>query len=283
LIQIVVALPINISEKGQNLLGEMIRRKYELLSFFRNTELNQSQMYSLRRTNTIALAPTTKQTQQLHTITDACARLWNEVTYRRRQSFFNGNINWIWRDLYDKYKGVVGAATAQQIERKNGEAWRSFFALVKLKKKGQLPHHITRVRPPGYWIDRLTNTRKHIILIRGDLYRTDGNLLRLPKKLHVKWQGHPKWKNWMKQGLLTIKYDAIKSKWYGHQPVEIQPPHQPLSEKRAFIDIGVINLLTVLVDGDRQAIMYSGRLALSDWWFLSKRIDRLKSVAKEMN
>jgi putative transposase len=83
--------------------------------------------------------------------------------------------------------------------------------------------------------------------------------------------------------LLTIVFDAFKGKWYAHQPVEVQPPHQPLSDKRGFVDVGVINLLTFVVEGDRQAIAYSGRPALSDWWFLSKKIDRLKSVAKVMN
>ena len=266
-----------------DLFLDINRRVDGLLSYFQSTDMTLTRCGGLQRTNTIALTPTQKQDQQLHTIADACARLWNEVTYRRRLSFFKGSLNWEWRDLYDKYKGVVGAATAQQIERKNGEAWRSFFALVKLKKKGHLPPHINRVRPPGYWKNRRTNKRKRIILIRCDLYRLESNLLKLPKKMLVKWQGNPKWTNWTKQGLLTITYDEIKHKWYAHQPVEVQPPHQPLFDKRAYVDLGIINLLTIVVEGNRQAIAYSGRPALSDWWFLSKKIDKLKSLAKLMN
>ncbi|MDP6493929.1 MAG: transposase, partial [Dehalococcoidia bacterium] len=93
----------------------------------------------MRRTNTFALSPSLEQDARLHDIADGCARLWNEISYRRRQSLFNaGKVDWNTRDLYDRYKGIIGSATAQQIERKNSESWRSFFALLKLKKKGKL-------------------------------------------------------------------------------------------------------------------------------------------------
>lgn len=48
------------------------------------------------------------------------------------------------------YKQLVGSATAQQLIRKNNEAWKSYFALLKKKKKGKLPPD-QEVRPPGYW------------------------------------------------------------------------------------------------------------------------------------
>ncbi|MBS7249528.1 MAG: helix-turn-helix domain-containing protein [Candidatus Freyarchaeota archaeon] len=44
----------------------------------------------MKRTNTFTLAPTKKQHQQLLEVADACARLWNELNYRRRQTFFRG-------------------------------------------------------------------------------------------------------------------------------------------------------------------------------------------------
>lgn len=105
----------------------------------------------------------------------------------------------------------------------------------------------------------------------------------MPKKLCVKWRGQPKWSTWTKQGLLTIKYDPIKGKWYAYQPVEVKSPSQPLSKKSAYVDVGVINLLTIAVEGERQPVAYSGRHALSDWWYLSHKIDRLKSLAKTLN
>ncbi|MEA1905137.1 MAG: transposase [Candidatus Hadarchaeota archaeon] len=237
----------------------------------------------MKRTNTFSLAPTEKQHEQLLEIADACARLWNELNYRRRQSFFKGKINWESRDLYDKYKGTIGSATAQQVQRKNSEAWKSFFALLKLKIKGKLPPHIQKVRPPRYWKNRSSGKRKLLILIRCDCYGLEAGTLKLPKKLKIEWKGKPKWGGWVRQGLLTLIYDSVRQKWYARQMVEVEPPHQPLSDKRAYVDLGVLELLTVAVDGKKQALAYSGRRALADWWYLSHRIDGLKSVAMETN
>lgn len=237
----------------------------------------------VKRINTFVLAPTKKQHMQLLKIADGCARLWNELNYRRRQSLFKGKINWEDKDLYDKYKGIINAATTQQMQRKNNEAWKSFFALLKQKANGKLPPHIQKIRPPGYWKDRRNKEQKLLILVRCDCYRLEGSVLKLPKKLKVRWKGRPKWNSWVKQGLLTLIYDQTKSRWYARQAVEVEPPHQPLSDKRAYVDLGVLNLLTIVVDGEKQAKAYSGRPALGDWWYLSHRIDELKSIAAETN
>jgi len=237
----------------------------------------------MKRTNTFALAPTKEQHLQLLEIADACARLWNELNYRRRRSFFKGEINWESKDLYDKHKGVVGSATAQQIQRKNNEAWKSFFALLRLKAEGKPPPHIRQVRPPGYWKDRESGERKLLILVRRDCYELEVDALKLPKNLKIRWKGEPRWKGWIKQGLLTIIYDPAKRRWYTRQSVEVKPPHQPLSKKRAYVDLGVLELMTVVVDGQQQALAYSGRQALADWWYLSHRIDGLKSIAAGTN
>jgi putative transposase len=93
----------------------------------------------MRRTNTSALAPSTSQNQRLLVIADGCARLWNEITHRRRKALCSGKIDWAWSDLYDKYKGLVGSTTAQQIERKNNGACGRFFALLRMKKEKALP------------------------------------------------------------------------------------------------------------------------------------------------
>ena len=95
----------------------------------------------MKRTNTFALAPTEKQHWRLFEIANVCARLWNELNYRRRQSFFKGKLNWESRDLYDKYKSVVGSATAQQVQRKNNEGWRSFLLCLSSKRKANSRPH----------------------------------------------------------------------------------------------------------------------------------------------
>jgi putative transposase len=47
--------------------------------------------------------------------------------------------------------------------------------------------------------------------------------------------------------------------------------------------LGVINLLSIAVEGEQQSIAYSGRPALSDWWYISKKIQRLESIARTVN
>lgn len=235
------------------------------------------------RTNIVALKPTNSQHNRLIELATDCAQLWNEINYRRRQSYFQGCLNWEWRDLYDKYKGNISAATAQQIERKNNEAWRSFFALLKVSKKGRLPPHIKKISPPGYWKDKKIGKYKLQILIRCDSYRFEGDRILLPKKLCIKWHGNPRWIPWIRQGQLIIIFDEDSKTWYVRQPVEVSPPHRPLSSKRAYVDLGVKNLLTIAMDGERQTYAFSGRSALADWWYWSHQINCLKSLAKKTN
>jgi putative transposase len=104
----------------------------------------------MRRTTTFKLDPTKEQEQELFRRADACACMWNQIIYQRRQSFFNNQMDWNTDDAYHHYKTIIGSASAQQVIRKNNEAWKSFFALLKHKKEGTLPSHITRIRPPGY-------------------------------------------------------------------------------------------------------------------------------------
>ena len=61
---------------------------------------------------------------------------------QRRQNFFDGESVWDTADYRKQYVGVLGSATAQQVIRKNSEAWRSFFAA---REDGE------GTAPPGYW------------------------------------------------------------------------------------------------------------------------------------
>jgi len=211
----------------------------------------------------------------------------NEINYRRRQSLFKrGEIDWHTnKDLYYKYKNVIESSIiAQQIEHKSIKAWKSYFALLRLRAaKKKISSQTQTVKPPGYWKDRATGRRKLLILVLGNCYKFDANLLKLPKKLRVKWKGQPKWASWKRQGMLTLIYDQVKGKWYAKQTVEVEPLHQPLSDKRAYMDLGILNLMTVVVDEERQALAYSGRPALADWWYLSHRMSGLQSTAAKLN
>jgi len=155
--------------------------------------------------------------------------LWNEVNYRRRQSFFNGEIDWNTDEEYNKYKRLVGSATAQQIIIKNNETWKSYFALLKLKQEGKFPPHINQIKPLRYWKDRKASKRILRILVRCDCYSLGGDVLKLPFGLRIRWSG----KNMLegKQGRLEIVYADLNKSWYAFQPVEVKPLHQQLENR----------------------------------------------------
>jgi putative transposase len=102
----------------------------------------------------LRLLPTEVEHGSLMGIGLTCVRLYNELNYEKRQAFFKGELTRakmyeIDRKYYYKYNEVLGV-NAQAIIQKNDEAWKSFFELLKLKKRGRLPPHTKKVSPPGY-------------------------------------------------------------------------------------------------------------------------------------
>ncbi|HDL14682.1 MAG TPA: transposase [Euryarchaeota archaeon] len=126
----------------------------------------------MKRTNRFKINPPKEHESRLFKLADNCSRMYNEVNYKRRQSFFDGKIDWNTAQLYIKYTGIVGSATAQQIIIKNNEAWKSFFFLLKRKKQGKLCKNIKKIGVPGYWKDRKTGKRDLRILIRNNCYNS---------------------------------------------------------------------------------------------------------------
>ncbi len=126
----------------------------------------------MKRANRFRLRPTKEQEKVLLSLCETSAVLWNKLNYIRRQAFFEGRFDQ--KEgvdaLYNEFKRILGSATTQQIIRKNNEAWKSFFSLLRLKSKGKLPSHIRKISPPGYWKDRLLNKRKLMTVIRNDCY-----------------------------------------------------------------------------------------------------------------
>ena len=98
----------------------------------------------MKRTNTFEVVPQSDADEELlRRLLDASAALWNEINYERREHYADSDADvWEIGEYRGRYGGTLGASTVQQIERKNREAWRSFFAL---KKKGEANGK------PGFW------------------------------------------------------------------------------------------------------------------------------------
>lgn len=238
----------------------------------------------VKRTNKFRLRPTREQEKVLFSLCEMSAVLWNRVNYKRRQSFFAGEIDWDTREEYEEFKRILGSATAQQIIRKNDEAWKSFLKLLKLKQNGKIPEHILKVSPPGYWKDRLRGKRKLMTVIRNDCYRIEevgGKKWLVFRGLKIRITGEIRWRG--KQGRLEIRYDDLTGRWYAYQSVEVDQPRRATFPKRAFVDLGVVNIITAWIEGERQPIAFSGKQLSADWWYWTKKISKHQSQLKRVN
>ena len=76
-------------------------------------------------------------------------------------------------------------------------------------------------------------------------------------------------------------YDDLSGQWYAFQPVEVEPLHQPIGDKKAYCDLGVRVLIMAEIDGE---IMGHGRNSLpADRWYWTKKIAEHQSRLKKVN
>jgi len=257
--------------------------------------------YENRRTNVVRLLPNGFQERKLRKLADTSARLFNEVNYERRQQFFQQHqvdFQGTYQKYYEKYKGILGSANAQEVIHKNNEAWSSFFSLIKLKKKGKLPSHMNHVSPPRYW--KKEKKRKLLLVIRQDRYVVDeknNKLILRNFDLEIEFAGRLRW--YGKQGRLEIYYDDTENAWYASIPVEVGVEEtktgkksklivrgerktiqveSPKGNKVASIDLGINILASVVVD-DGTWLIYKGVRAKEDYFYLQKKIAEEQSYA----
>ncbi|MDF2956861.1 MAG: Transposase [Candidatus Alkanophagales archaeon MCA70_species_1] len=90
----------------------------------------------------------------------------------------------------------------------------------------------------------------------------------------VRWEG--------KQGRLEIYYDDLTGRWYALQSVEAEIDRVE-SAKRAYADLGVVNIITAWIEDERQCVAFSGKQLLSDWWYWTEKISEHQSELKRVN
>ncbi|MEM1899394.1 MAG: hypothetical protein QXN90_02375 [Zestosphaera sp.] len=170
----------------------------------------------VRRTVVLRLAPDRESENKLKLLCSLSAKLWNEVNYTRRRMFFEEkrvDLKATYKEFYERYKVLIGSATAQQILNKNDEAWRSFFSLLKTKKEGKLPPFIKKVNPPGY--RKRDRSRELWCVLRNDQYRFNGDHivikgLRVIGNIKVRYIGRVNVRG--KQSRAEIRYDSDEKK-----------------------------------------------------------------------
>ncbi|ACB39760.1 Protein of unknown function DUF1225 [Pyrobaculum neutrophilum V24Sta] len=250
------------------------------------------------RTVRLRLLPTTPQERKLHRLANTAAKAWNEVNYLRRRQFFakqGVDLRGTYNEIYNRYRRILAPAALQQILNKNNEAWLGFFALLAKLNAGELPPHVKKVSPPGYWKDRLLGRRVKRLVVRSDRYYVEpvnggeGYIVLKDFGMRVRYAGRIKWSG--KQGRLEIVYE--RGRWFAYLTVEVgaQPPagnpkgyvrgtydriqiKQPKGDKKAFIDIGINNLFAAVIEGSDRAILIKGTPLKAEyfWWKRQKAL-----------
>jgi len=242
----------------------------------------------VRRTNTFAVRPISSEDGRLlRELLDASASLWNELNYERRQQFFDGESVWETADYRKQYVGVLGSATAQQVIRKNSEAWRSFFAAQE--DGGD-------TAPPGYWGNE-DKGRELRTYIRNDQYTLETgerSRLEIPvgqdlkekcglgyhDRLRLEVAGNPKWPG--EQGRLELYYDEVSDTVRAIQPVTVPDSRRdsPLADESAALDVGANNLVACTTTTGQQ-FLYEGRDLFARFRETTEEIARLQSKLRE--
>ena len=226
------------------------------------------------RTSIVLLKPSREQERRLSQLAEASDTLWNIANYERRQTYLNYGKMPSYADQCRMLKKEeafrrLGTCKAQALLSKLNEAWRSFYALLRLAKKGRLPPHIRYVSPPRYWKRDSKRTVKSIY-VRNDSWWMDEEVISISRHLKIPYRCGGLWIG--KQGRLEIRYDELSKKWYAHIPVEVEwRPPSGKSGKTAAVDLGICNLAALYIEGERP-IIYSGRAVLSDWVYHTKKI-----------
>jgi len=224
-------------------------------------------LHYVQRTNVFEIRPLDDDGGEiLRTLLDASAALWNEITYDRRQLFFDGDNVWDAAGHLDRYKHVLGYANAQQLLRKNKFAWESFFKFLEDPS--------FEASPPGYWGNEGDGRDLHTV-VRHDQYTLqwgERSRLEIPvgqqlkdeyglgyhERLRLEVVGEPRWHG--DPGQLKIQYDGVTDTYRAHQPVTIDETEldSPLASEEAALDVGANNLVACTTTTGTQ-YLYRGR------------------------
>jgi putative transposase len=245
----------------------------------------------MKRANTFEVIPQSDEDEELlRRLLDASAALWNEINYERRENYADpdGDV-WDISEYRGRYGGTLGASTVQQIERKNREAWKSFFSLKKKDEANGKPGFWgnadegrelrTYIRNTSYSVEWSKYSRLEI-LVGKDLKDEYG--LGHRERLRLEVRGDPNWKEYEKQGRLELFYDEQAQSFRAFQPVTVDDSRlaHPLASEEAALDIGANNLVACTTTTGQQ-YLYEGRELFDRFRETTREIARLQSLLED--
>lgn len=121
---------------------------------------------------------------------EQAAIIWNIASYQRRRAFYEHMRGPSYvaqcRELEhtEPFKRL-GTCKAQALLSKLNEAWQSFYALLRPKKRGRMPEHIRKVNPPRYWKKKGKRETK-AFYVRNDGWDMNEKVISIGKT----WKSH---------------------------------------------------------------------------------------------
>ncbi len=257
----------------------------------------------MKRPNTFAVRPVSDTGEQpLRDLLDASPALWNEVNYQRLMRYndedgFEGDV---WDadtgQLEGKYKDVLGASTAQQVIRKNSEAWRRFFRPKDQYHDESNTSVTEHPEPPGFRGNE-DDGRQLKTVIRNTSYTVEwGDRSRLEilvgselkdrydhtGRLRLEIAGNPNWPDYDKQGRLYLWYDETDCTFRASQPVTVSDDTRdtPLAGEKAALDSGTNDLVACTTTTGEQ-YLYEGRDLFARFRETTREIARLQSKLED--
>ena len=238
---------------------------------------------------------------------DAC---YNSINYRRQQAYFTDDES-VWdapvRKLREEYVPVIGSGTFDQIERKNADAWESFFELLDAFNDPENRSVTEKPSAPGYWGSRSEGYPLRT-LVRNDLYEfelseegstvefTIGQALKKKydfdyyERLRLDVHGDPRWTG--RDGQLELCYDeefdvvrvnhTVRQpdlRTSGHSNTQLGHTNRLKASSNAqyaAIDLGANNTITAVTSAG-ESLVCNARPEFQRFRSLSERIATLQS------
>lgn len=215
-----------------------------------------------------------EQEKHLHNLCSIATKLYNTDNYQRREEWEKtGKIP----NVYAQKKALknniwfksLPSQTAQEVCFNLQRNYKSWFKLRKKYKEANPPRFRKKdVLSPLTFYQQFKIIEDKLRIIMSREYSKEKGF----KFIEV---GFEKWK----EGIGKAKMCQIllkKGKWYVNVVYETAEPEVQINDKVMAIDIGIINLASV-VDNQGNSKIYSGKQALAVQHYFNSRIARVQS------
>lgn len=246
------------------------------------------------RSNTLRLQRSGTSYGTLEIVAERVDRLWNVANYHCRQEFIHGGYvpgytglctlaHTRFKDDFERLSSDI----AQEVLKKLAEAWKSFRALNRRFKAGELAH---RPGLPKYRKHRDKTHPKDFIPIKASRsYSISNGLFALTLPVDLRCAPHARQNGRLlipfrgklrysgKVGRAELRYDRADRLWRVNVSTEVEDKRMPEDscgpqDRAAAIDLGLRISASLTIEGQGAAHHFAGRELMKDYQYWTRRI-----------